>query len=402
MSLPTRLSLTLPLLVTLLLPGCHRTNRVPAHGHLAGKPVRTVVDDVIARDWLDARSGSGGSSIQYPDTMHPARPAPRPPVTDHGAWEQLANRTSTDLATILLIETLRADPVNRALEARFRHELEHLAPSTALEPLSGDSAPLVLFMPGWDYRESGSITGADFAGPRRIVAAMGMDAMRVPIDPVGPVEENAVALATTIREHGSRAILVVSASSGGPATALAMGKLLSHAESAHVRAWLNIGGILRGSPVADHYLAWPRSWLTRIILAVKGWDIASIRSMSLAAGRSRFASLRFPDHLRIVNYIGIPLSGQVSERARSTYAILRPLGPNDGLTLIADALVPGAATLVDIGRDHFVGNDPDIDRKTAALTRLMVGLLPDTTSTDTIHAGGSGTQTVPPSQGGRP
>ena len=46
-------------------------------------------------------------------------------------------------------------------------------------------------------------------------------------------------------------LVVVSASKSGAEVALALGRVLTPAETSHVRAWVSIGGVLRGSPVAD-------------------------------------------------------------------------------------------------------------------------------------------------------
>jgi len=50
---------------------------------------------------------------------------------------------------------------------------------------------------------------------------------------------------------------------------------------------------------------------------------------------------------------------------------LKEIGPNDGLTLIEDALAPGALTLFMPGCDHFL-LAPDMDRRTQALARLLL------------------------------
>jgi hypothetical protein len=43
----------------------------------------------------------------------------------------------------------------------------------------------------------------------------------------------------------------------------------------------------------------------------------------------------------MLQYVGAPLTGHIGEETRSRYRILRRLGPNDGLTLLADELIAG-------------------------------------------------------------
>lgn len=81
-----------------------------------------------------------------------------------------------------------------------------------------------------------------------------------------------------------------------------------------------------------------------------------------------------PQHVVVVNYIGIPLASSVSWLGRNGYAQLRTLGPNDGLSLLPDLIYPGAATLAEIGRDHFLLDD-QTDAATIALALTMIQYL---------------------------
>ena len=50
------------------------------------------------------------------------------------------------------------------------------------------------------------------------------------------------------------------------------------------------------------------------------------------------------------------------------------IGPNDGLALTLDEIFPGAATLVELGLDHYM-SAPDIGRRTVALTHAVLRLV---------------------------
>jgi hypothetical protein len=97
--------------------------------------------------------------------------------------------------------------------------------------------------------------------------------------------------------------------------------------------------------------------------------------MGTGPSRKRFERLRVDENILIVNYLGIPLSGQLSRYSRDKYPLLRPEGPNDGLTLLTDAIAPNSLTVVALGSDHFFAEDPDIDDKTVALMTLVIALL---------------------------
>src|SRR5262249_19719249 len=72
-----------------------------------------------------------------------------------------------------------------------------------------------------------------------------------------------------------------------------------------------------------------------------------------------------------VQYVGVPLSGHIGRLVRGRYDTLRPLGPNDGLTLLADELIPGGVVVTDVGLDHYY-RDPIIELKTIALAHVVL------------------------------
>jgi hypothetical protein len=60
--------------------------------------------------------------------------------------------------------------------------------------------------------------------------------------------------------HSGKKIILVSASSGGPTVALALNDP-TIAHNPQLVGWLNICGVLRGTPVIDTFLPWPKSLL---------------------------------------------------------------------------------------------------------------------------------------------
>ncbi len=194
----------------------------------------------------------------------------------------------------------------------------------------------------------------------------------VKLPPTGSVEQNAAVLAAEVARHSrsGKKLVLAGASSAGPAVHLALGELLGDGERRSVKAWLNLGGILRGSPLVDFLET--RPWLFHPIVWLKGWDKKAILSMGTSRSRERFSRLDLGSGILVVNYLGIPLSGQLSQYSRDKYPILRSGGPNDGLTMLADAIAPDSLTIVALGSDHFFAEDPRIDEKTVALMKLML------------------------------
>jgi hypothetical protein len=55
----------------------------------------------------------------------------------------------------------------------------------------------------------------------------------------------------------------------------------------------------------------------------------------------------------LVSYVPVPPSGDISDRGGFGYSRMRDLGPNDGLTMLVDQLLPGGLTIVESGVDHY-------------------------------------------------
>jgi hypothetical protein len=94
--------------------------------------------------------------------------------------------------------------------------------------------------------------------------------------------------------------------------------------------------------------------------------------MATAPRRARFAELRVPPGVLVVNYIGAPLTTDLRPDVWGDWEVIAPHGPNDGLTLLADAIVPQGITVVERGLDHYF-TPPDIDARIAGLARAVIG-----------------------------
>ena len=182
----------------------------------------------------------------------------------------------------------------------------------------------------------------------------------------GAVEANADRVAEAIRsraQSGSR-LVIISASKSSSEVALALTKL-GPAGTRHVAAWINTAGVLQGTPLTDEYLFQELEFL------VGHLDGAGKESLTTTRGRERFDSFRVPEHVFVINYVGIPLTGTISFFARTSFLSLRKYGPNDGISLLADMVFPGGVTLADLGNDHFMRGKP-LDMTTVALALSAV------------------------------
>jgi hypothetical protein len=289
----------------------------------------------------------------------------------------LADEYSVDFAAVFYADHLYKKEENRTIQQAFSDYLKN-GSASATSPQVDVDKYLFLFVPGWDYVENGHITGADFAVPRILISAYGVENHLVTIPPHGSVEENAAVVTSAVEKHHDKGkiIVLVGASSAGPAIYLSLSDNRDNPCFDRVKGWLNIGGILNGSPVIDYYQAWPRSWFFNVAVWSKRWDKHKILSMSSMQSRKRLARLHGIDQdILVINYVGLSLSGRLSRYSKDYYSILASGGPNDGLTYLPDMVAPGSVTIVAPSSDHFFAEDPAINDKTIALMKVVIAYL---------------------------
>lgn len=351
--------------------------RIPVQGEWSGQALRTTVDSEIAAYFVEHYLSGRRIHPEFDTTIWRIENAITHGNQPRAQFTAVARRQSTDLATLMLWQSLLREPKNRQARTVYLEELARLkttaqrAPTSFVAPASGH---LIVFVPGWFYRSQPE-NGADFAAARRVLAGAGLRTVLLEVEENGTIERNGARIAAQLvtLSRTERNMILVSASKAAPEVAIALSGLRNTAASRSVTAWVNIGGVLRGSPLADRALTWPACWFVKLFV-IRGGTFAGIKSMTTRRSAERADRLRLPPDILVMNYVGIPLSGQVTERARLGYALLRDDGPNDGLTNVIDATHPAGITLPELGLDHFF-SDPDMHIKTLALSNTVIRLM---------------------------
>ncbi len=366
-------------LVVLLLGlqyGCASYAKFPVDANLLEEPISTTVDSsetqYYLNHYLQGERLNKALDMEI-DRVYRHYSAVLPTRAD---LKEISQRFSNDFAALFLADRLWQDPQNREVQRLFHRYMSMPEEELLRHPDSVENY-LVLWVPGWNYKNNGHITGSDFAAPRRLIDELGIEGELIMVPSNGSVGQSADVIAESILRHSKRGkkIVVVGASAAGPAIHYTLGKLLNHAQLGSVVAWLNLGGILHGSPLIDFFQRWPQKLVLKITLALYGWENEEIMSMSAARLRESVKTLNLPPDMIVINYLGLSLTGNLSSLSEYKYPIIADEGPNDGLTPLVDIIAPGSMTLIATRSDHYFGEDPDINMKTIAIVKTVLEMI---------------------------
>ncbi|HYY30102.1 MAG TPA: hypothetical protein VE860_19310 [Chthoniobacterales bacterium] len=358
---------------------------ISATGFLANTPVSTTVDSELAKEYLAISSNHSAGSESAAERIAPIEERFRGRPVDWLTLKKLSKATSPDFATIYFVRRCLADHTNELFQSAYANEFQRIKSLIRQRNWTGTVRNNLrgyefLFIPGFHYITDPT-SGADFLNQRTLMRELGIDVQLAPTQEDGTIEENAQIIAQTIRSQSRyhSKLILVSTSKSGPETALALGRILQPGETISVRAWISVGGLIRGTVLADRAVAWPQSWIVPLIFSLQGVSFRSVPGLTTRASRARMKSIRLPQHILLVDYVAAPLSGDIAEDVKSRYNYLRRYGPNDGLTLLADELLPGAVTIIEPGVDHFY-RDPYINVKSLAVANVVADALNDRSS----------------------
>ena len=249
---------------------------------------------------------------------------------------------------------------------------------------------VVGIVPGAFYREHKN-TGADGARITAILQELGLSTEVVPVHSFGRVEENARIINEWVQAQ-TRQVLLVTLSKGGAdvKTALKLGGVEAWGR---VRAWVNLSGLVHGTPLIAWLRRQPLRMVgVRILLWLRGQSFTA--ADDLQHGEEGFLTgwPPLPKTLRLVHVLAFPLRRHLRHRwAFRAYKRLAPLGPNDGggILLVDAARLPGIICPLWV-LDHYL--EPDWDATPLLRNILLASLVPNS---DTMLLGDSGPSCEP-------
>ncbi len=355
---------------------CSSYPKYPVAVDFLDEKIDTTVDSEVAQYYLQHYIQGKKENPGFDQRIDKVYQMQITDLPDRQTLKQLSRQFSPDFAAIFLASRLWDDPSNRDVQHRFQWYLKQTK-EELFSPQDVYHDYLVLFVPGWNYVDNGSVTGSDFAAPRKLIDSMGVENYLVNIPSTGSIFQSAEVLAKDIERYSGngRKIIVVGASAAGPSIHYVLGKHLNHRQLSSVVGWVNLGGILQGSPLIDYFQEWPQKILLNAVLWYKDWDNEEILTMSAQRSRKRFNELSIPEHIVVMNYLGLSLSGDLTHLSSYKYPFIVEHGPNDGLTLLVDIIAPHSQTLIATKSDHYFGEDPHIGDKAAAILKTVIDLI---------------------------
>ena len=275
---------------------------------------------------------------------------------DHPSWRglsvavlrEVAEREGIDFATALVFDRLVRSPEHGPFIERVR--------SAATDDRRGRRPGLLAIVPGVGYVEYPQ-TGADGGRLREAARGWGWRVETVPVASFGRLADNARAISDWLTRRSEEPIVLVSLSKGGADVKTALASPETAGGFRGVGVWLDVSGILHGTPLAGWFL---RRWYRRLLLRWAGWrrgfDGSILRELDRGAGGPLAASSIVPSRMNVVHVVGIPLSCHLrSKRARRGHRRLAEYGPNDGGGILLGDLcrLPGRIYPV-WGADHYL------------------------------------------------
>jgi hypothetical protein len=262
----------------------------------------------------------------------------------------IAAAEGTDFATALLYDRIVRSPEH----GPFIERLDAPADDGYRTPPSNT---LLAIAPGAFYAEFPH-TGADGRILREEAARMGMPSELIPFRSFGLLSENARLLTDwLLARPADETIILVSLSKGGSDVKTALAAPTAARAFRNVAVWINLSGLLSGTPLAGWVLRNRlRTLWFRLLLWWRGYDFSVIRELEYGPGTPLAGDLRLPRHLRAMHVVGFPLQRHLTNRlARRCYRRVRSLGPNDGagIVLAEVARLPGVVYPV-WGADHYM------------------------------------------------
>ncbi len=256
---------------------------------------------------------------------------------------ELTQSQGVDMATMAFYEAVRAAEHNR-----------DFVDAVDQQPVgqSTDKRITLLILPALFYQEHPEV-GGDGAQVASVARACGIDAHVVPTVSRGGIDDDIPIICKALQDVKEGEIWLMTLSKGATAWRCLLQQHRDEIPLDRITTWFNVGGLPKGCQFVDLMVrSRIRRARTRAFCGVIRMDYKSFCEFGTANARLQ-ETQHMPDHLRVINVVGAPLTSHVEKSMQTRFLMLKHLGPNDGMVLLPDALwLPGDVYPV-LGADHF-------------------------------------------------
>lgn len=317
-------------LVFLQISFAQKTN---VEGVLLGRPFSAQVNHPLAVTMLTNKSDSSVMNLfDFYGSM----------ALSNTLLEEITKKYSIDVSTLFLVEKLYELPANKKVQDDYFSKLDDFS---LVDDLTKSLDFLkdfhIVFIPGFNYEEN----QGNFEDQRKLFDSAGISNEMIMTEPFGLIDSNALIVANQLREinrqHSN--ILLISISKGGAEIGIALSNLLSPEDITSVKAWINACGILKGSPVADHWKKPLRKMWISLGLFFVGKGKLPINAIlnDLSYEHRKYTILTIPTTIYTVNYVVVSLGKNMN---RITLQV-----PNDGFSPTLDAITDNEIVVIEVG-----------------------------------------------------
>lgn len=292
----------------------------------------------------------------------------------------LETLNTVEVAKLVAIHGL--DEVTRrlfqSLQVSRRHgpaikAIDRLCESPADCPSAGVQLAIV---PGFLYREY-PLSGADGKMLSKAAEKLGWDSQIIEVESTGRLATNASIILDWLARHGRRPTVLASISKGGADVVAALQRREAREAFGNVLGWVDVGGLILGSPVVDMVSRNKIKMLGfRALFAYRGWDIRAVLDLRRSGGilAKGFATI---DTMRIVHAIGFPQEQDfVRAMLRNFSRQIGSMGPNDGSILLLDSIAADGVVYPVWGADHYMRPRYIMEPLCRGLLQYAAGLRP--------------------------
>jgi hypothetical protein len=195
----------------------------------------------------------------------------------------------------------------------------------------------------------------------------------IPTESVGLARVNGRLICDWLLACSEERIVLCSLSKGGADMKMALSEPDAADAFRNVVAWLNVGGTLRGSPMAAWLLR--RPWFAAIyrwLFWLRGQDFRFVRELDRVPECQLHRDVAPPEHICMIHVVAFPLRRHIRDaRTRRWHRRLSSFGPNDGAMVLADACSLPGLILPVWGADHYFDSQWDQESIVAALLQYV-------------------------------